>query len=181
MNSKNSELIVINPKKMWFMGDDINTDLIIPSKYLTENDSKIIVEHAFEALIKNFSKIVSKGDIIVAGKNFGCGSSREEAVFVVKELGISAIIAESFSRIYFRNLINQGIAAIIINNALNLLKDLDNIQIYLSNGILNGINTKTNQSVEIKFKPLPNFLMNIINANGILNLIKSRIHHFINI
>ncbi|MHA1339009.1 MAG: LeuD/DmdB family oxidoreductase small subunit [Promethearchaeota archaeon] len=165
----------INPKNIWFFGNNINTDLIVPSKYLTENDPKVIVKHAFESVIKDFSSKVSFGDIIVAGHNFGAGSSREEAVFVIKELKIAAIIAESFARIYFRNLINQGIPAITIKNAPNLFKNLKKVKIYLEKGIISAINKDYENYIEIKFNPLPPFLMKIIKSGGMINLLKKQI------
>ncbi|MHA1820876.1 MAG: LeuD/DmdB family oxidoreductase small subunit [Promethearchaeota archaeon] len=151
-------------------GDDINTDLIVPGQYLTANDPNEIVEHAFDGVMLGFSKTVKKGDIIVAGKNFGSGSSREEAVFVVKALNISAIIAESFSRIYFRNLINQGIPAIKLNNAQHLFKEGDIISIDLENGYIYNENSKQKYSIE----KLPPFLVEILRHGGILNLIKKQ-------
>ncbi|HMB66004.1 MAG TPA: hypothetical protein VKO42_03935, partial [Patescibacteria group bacterium] len=99
--------------KIWVLGDNINTDLIVPSKVLTEQDPRNMVKATLEIPLPEFSEQAEKGDIIVAGSNFGCGSSREEAVYVLKVLGISAIVAKSFSRIYYRNCINLGISPIM--------------------------------------------------------------------
>ncbi|MCP4762969.1 MAG: 3-isopropylmalate dehydratase [archaeon] len=157
---------------IWKFGDNINTDLIVPSKYLTVNDPKIIINHAFDGVIPGFSEIVKKGDIIVGGKNFGSGSSREEAVFVVKELGISAIIAESFSRIYFRNLINNGIPAITLNDATSLFEQGEQIKIDMKSGKIQNLSIKK----EINFIPLPEFIMNLIDNGGTLNIIKKSVN-----
>lgn len=151
-------------------GDNINTDLIIPSQYLTVNDPRILIEHAFEGIRKDFSKTVKKGDIIIAGKNFGSGSSREEASFVVKELGIAVVIAKSFSRIYFRNLVNLGIPAISIPELPNEISENDEILINLSKGFLKVIKSqiKRIENIQLKFPPLPKFIMNIIEDGGAL-------------
>jgi 3-isopropylmalate/(R)-2-methylmalate dehydratase small subunit len=159
--------------KIWKFGDNINTDLIIPPAYLTVNDPNQIVQHAFDGIRPGFSKLVNKGDIILAGKNFGSGSSREEAVFVLTQLGISCVIAESFSRIYFRNLINQGIPAISIpaisiNNTSKGFKEGDMIQIELKKGTV--LNKRTNET--LNFKSLPKHIMEIIDNGGALNVVK---------
>ena len=98
--------------RIWVLGDDVNTDIIVPSRVLTERDREKMLAATLEVAIPDFYRKVKRGDIIVAGKNFGSGSSREEAVYVLKELGIAAVIAESFSRIYYRNCINQGLPPI---------------------------------------------------------------------
>lgn len=100
--------------RIWLLGDDIDTDLIVPSRVLTEADPKKQIDACLENILPDFAKNVKKGDFIIAGKNFGCGSSREEAVFVLKELGIAAIIAKSFARIFYRNMINLGLPPIEI-------------------------------------------------------------------
>ncbi|MHA1728159.1 MAG: LeuD/DmdB family oxidoreductase small subunit [Promethearchaeota archaeon] len=154
--------------KVWKFGDNINTDLIVPGDYLTSNVPEEIVEHAFEGVHPGFAQKVKKGDIIIAGRNFGSGSSREEAVFVVKELGISAVIAESFSRIYFRNLINQGIPTITLKNAVNIIDEGDSVEIDLKKGTVKDI---TKNSI-YNFNPIPDFIMNFIENGGTLNLLK---------
>ena len=156
--------------KIWKFGDNINTDLIVSSKFLTTNKPEELVKHAFMGVKKDFSKNVNNGDIIIAGKNFGNGSSREEAVYVIKELGISAVIAESISRIYFRNLINNGIPAISIPKINQIFDEGDIIEINLESGIIICLNKKLN----VKFKPIPNFIMEIIRCGGALNLIKKK-------
>jgi 3-isopropylmalate/(R)-2-methylmalate dehydratase small subunit len=157
--------------KVWKFGDNINTDLIVTNEYLTSDDPNEIVQHAFEDILPNFADMVKKGDIIVAGKNFGSGSSREEAVFVIKELGISAVICQSFSRIYFRNLINQGIPAIVLQDGITEFETGDEIIVDIN---LGSIENKT-KNRNFKFTPIPEFIMDIINSGGALNQIKSNL------
>ncbi|MGV9171390.1 MAG: 3-isopropylmalate dehydratase [Promethearchaeia archaeon] len=155
--------------KVYTMGDDINTDDIVPSHALTMRCAEDMVECACENIDPNFTKNVEEGTIIVAGENFGCGSSREEAVHVLKILGISAIIAKSFARIYFRNLINNGIPGIILNwKDTSYFYPKDEIEINLEKGIIHNIS----QDKEFTFKKLPPFLMDIIEKDGILNKLK---------
>lgn len=151
-------------------GDNINTDLIIPSQYLTVNDPRILIDHAFEGVRKDFAKSIKKGDIIVGGKNFGSGSSREEASFVVKELGIAAVVAKSFSRIYFRNLVNLGIPAITIPKLPDEISEDDEIMINLCEGFLKIIKSKNKEieNILIEFPSLPPFIMKIIEDGGAL-------------
>jgi len=154
--------------KIWLFGNNVNTDLIIPPAYLTVNDPSQIVQHAFDGIRTGFSKIINKGDIIVAGKNFGSGSSREEAVFVLTQLGISCVIAESFSRIYFRNLINQGIPAITIDPNLNEFKEGDILRVDLKMGKIT--NLKSNKITN--FKPIPKYIMDLIENGGAIPALK---------
>ena len=155
--------------KVWKFGDDINTDLIVSSGYLTSDNPDEMVQHTFECIFPDFAETVKKGDIIVAGKNFGSGSSREEAVFVIKELGISAVICRSFSRIYFRNLINQGIPAIILQDGITEFETGDEIIVDINLGSIEN----TTKNKHFKFTPIPEFIMDIINSGGALKHIKS--------
>ena len=155
--------------RVWKFGANVNTDLIVTNEYLTSDNPNEIVQHAFEDIMPNFAEMVKKGDIIVAGKNFGSGSSREEAVFVIKELGISAVICRSFSRIYFRNLINQGIPAITLQDGITEFETGDEIIVDIN---LGSIENKT-KNKHFKFTPIPEFIMDIINSGGALNYIKS--------
>lgn len=157
--------------KVWKFGDNINTDLIVTNEYLTSDNPNEIVQHAFQDIMPNFAEMVNKGDIIVAGKNFGSGSSREEAVFVIKELGISAVICQSFSRIYFRNLINQGIPAITLQDGITEFETGDEIIVELNLGSIEN----TTKNKKFKFTPIPEFIMDILNSGGALKHIKSKI------
>jgi len=155
----------------YILGDDINTDDIVPSHTLTMRDPHEMAQCALEFIDPNFVKNIDKGDIIVAGENFGTGSSREEAVHVFKILGIKAIIARSFARIYFRNLINLGIPAISLNwNEGDFSKE-DNLEISLEEGIIKNLS----KDKSLNFVKLPEFLTNILEADGILNQLKENL------
>lgn len=151
-------------------GDDINTDVIFPGRYTYKNLSEEeMASHAMEDLDPDFSKKVKKGDIIFAGKNFGMGSSREQAVLALKYAGISAIVARSFARIYFRNAINSGLPAIEAPEAVDAVEEGDEVEIDLQKGII-----KT-QRGEFKFAPFPAKVREILDAGGLIPYIKSRI------
>jgi len=144
----------------------INTDEIIPARYLNMDKEADLAKHAMEDLDTNFIKKVKKGDFIVAGENFGCGSSREHAVWALRGTGIKAVIADSFARIFFRNCINNGFYAIELKDASKNIKNKENIEIDVEKGII-----KTNKK-EFKFTPFPKFALDIIKAGGLLNYIK---------
>jgi len=146
--------------------DHINTDEIIPARYLNMDKEKELAKHAMEDLDKNFISKVKKGDFIVAGENFGCGSSREHAVWALRGAGIKAVIADSFARIFFRNCINNGFYAIEMKNASKNIKNGEQIEIDVEQGII-----KTNKKT-FKFTPFPKFALDIINAGGLLDYIK---------
>lgn len=145
-------------------GDDINTDVIIPGRCLIYEDHEALSRHAMEDLDPNFLNKFSKGDVIVVGKNFGCGSSREQAAICLKYLGVGAIIAKSFSRIFFRNAINQGIPIVESVEAVESINENDIIRINLEEGI---IENKT-KNLNFKIKPIPNFLKEIIKDGGLV-------------
>ena len=152
----------------YLLGDDINTDDIVPSYTLTMRDANEMAKHTLEYIDPNFVEKASKALIIVAGHNFGTGSSREEAVNVFKILGIKAIIAKSFSRIYFRNLINNGMLSIICDWNEKIISNSDELKISIEQG---KIYNKTKDTI-IEFKKLPSFLKDIIESGGILNQLK---------
>ncbi len=155
----------------YILGDDINTDDIVPSHTLTMRDPKEMAKHTLEFVDPLFAKNVDKGNIIIAGDNFGTGSSREEAVNVFKILGIKAIIAKSFARIYFRNLINVGIPGISLNWDKSSFSKGDNLEISFIEGV--ALNKTKNLSVE--FVKLPEFLMIILEEGGIINQLKKNL------
>ena len=154
--------------KVWKFGENIDTDVIIPGRYLTIRDPDEMVKHTFEPISSEFAEKVKKGDIIVGGKNFGTGSSREEAPFVLKRLGVAAIVAESFARIFFRNAINLGLPLIEIKGISKKIKEGQDIEINLSEGTLKNINTNET----FNCMPLPEFLMEILQAGGAIESIK---------
>lgn len=154
-------------------GDDVNTDVIFPGKYTyTITDPKEMAQHALEDLDPDFVKNVNQGDIIVAGKYFGCGSSREQAVTCLKEAGISAVIAQSFARIYYRNCINSGLPPLILpdTSEINLGDELD---IDIKTGKIVNITTKKVYTVN----PLPPFVMEIISDGGLIPHLKKELSH----
>ncbi|MEJ2252335.1 MAG: 3-isopropylmalate dehydratase [Candidatus Lokiarchaeota archaeon] len=153
-------------------GENINTDDIVPSHCLTLRDEDEMAQFTCENIYPNFAKNVKSGDVIIAGENFGCGSSREEAVNVLKILGISAIIAKSFARIYFRNAINLGIPAITLNWSDKDFSDGDTVEINLQDGVIRNKSKKK----KLQFKEFPPFLFRILENGGIVNLLKKRLH-----
>ena len=145
--------------KVWKFGDNVDTDVIIPGKYLRTTDMKVFAAHVMEGIDPLFSQKVRKGDIIVAGKNFGCGSSREQAPLALKYAGVACIVAESFARIFFRNAINVGLAII---EARIGCKEGDNIEVDLEKGIVKN-NEKTYPATK-----LPDFLRKILSDGGLV-------------
>ncbi|MEK6732543.1 MAG: 3-isopropylmalate dehydratase small subunit [Candidatus Omnitrophota bacterium] len=155
--------------KVWKFKDDVNTDEIIPARYLNTTDSKELGAHCMEDIDAEFSKKISTGDIIVAGKNFGCGSSREHAQISIKGAGISCVIAESFARIFLRNAINMGLPILEIKD-ISRIKEGDYLEVDLNSGsVLNLTEHK-----EYKAKPIPKFIQEIIRSGGLLKWIKRR-------
>lgn len=149
-------------------GNDINTDDIIAAKYLVSTDEKELGRHCMENIAPDFAGIVNKGDIIIAGKNFGCGSSREHAPRALKGCGIAAVVARSFAGIFFRNSINVGLPFVQLDET-EKINDGDLLEIDLSGGIIK--NLSTNQTY--KTAPFPGFLQEIIEKGGLMNWMKS--------
>ncbi len=150
-------------------GNNINTDEIIPARYLNTTDPAKLARHCLEDLDKDFVKKVKKGDILVVGKNFGCGSSREHAVVSIKASGISAIIAESYARIFFRNAINTGLPVFILKNTSEI-KTGDIVEIDADNGILRNKTGNKKFSID----PIPKFIEKIIDAGGLINYVRKK-------
>lgn len=156
--------------KVWKFGDDIDTDVIIPARYLNSTDPAYLGAHCMEAIDPDFSKKVSKGDIIVAGKNFGCGSSREHAPVAIKGAGISCVIAKSFARIFFRNGINIGLPLFESEEVVNSVENGDELIVEPKDGRI--IILKHNK--EVRVPPYPEFLQNIISAGGLVNYVMQK-------
>ena len=152
-------------------GDNVDTDVIIPARYLNTSDPKELALHCMEDIDLNFSKEVQKGDIIVANKNFGCGSSREHAPIAIKESGISLVIANSFARIFYRNSINIGLAILECPEAVAGINEGDKVEADLDNGVIYNRTT----GAEFKTKPFPEFVQKIITAGGLVESIKKGI------
>jgi 3-isopropylmalate/(R)-2-methylmalate dehydratase small subunit len=156
--------------RVWKFGNDVNTDEIIAGKRLLSLNFDEIAKYTFEALDPDFSKKVKPGDILVAGDNFGCGSSREQAPLVIKKLGISAIIANYFARIFFRNSINIGLPLIEVELASEKINQGDLIEINLLQGT---IHNKSNNE-KIVFKKIPQFLADILSSGGIIEYLREK-------
>jgi 3-isopropylmalate/(R)-2-methylmalate dehydratase small subunit len=150
--------------------DHINTDEIIPARHLNTDDQAELAKHCLEDLDKDFVKKVKEGDVIVAGEDFGCGSSREHAVWAIRGVKVQTVIAKTFARIFYRNAINNGFYIIESPDALEKINDGDEVEIDYKNGL---IKNKT-ASVDIKFNPLPDFALEIINDGGLLEHIKKK-------
>jgi 3-isopropylmalate/(R)-2-methylmalate dehydratase small subunit len=150
--------------------DDINTDDIIAAKYLVSTEARELGKHCMETIRPDFSKTVKPGDIIVAGNNFGCGSSREHAPLAIKGCGVSAVIAKSFAAIFFRNAINIGLPFLESAEA-DKINDADVIEIDLATGLINNIT----QGRKYKTQAFPVFLQQIVSCGGLINYIKTKI------
>jgi 3-isopropylmalate/(R)-2-methylmalate dehydratase small subunit len=154
--------------RAWKFGDDINTDVITPGRYTVTTDKKRLGEIAFIEYRPEFGKKVKQGDIIVAGNNFGCGSSREHSPVAIKAAGISAVVAKSFARIFFRNSINIGLPLFVSEDA-NKIDDGDDVEINIKTG---KIQDKT-KGITLKAKPLPEFIQKIVEKGGLVNFLRS--------
>ncbi len=157
--------------KAWVYGDDINTDVIFPGRFLNIVEPDEMAEHAMEDLDTEFKGNVQKDDIVVAGKNFGCGSSREQAATCLKYAGVGAIVAKSFARIYYRNSINLGIPILISDEAPDRISKGDELEVDLENGTIKNL-TKNEDFV---VKPLPVFILGIIKDGGLIPNLKKKL------
>lgn len=155
--------------RAWKFGDDVNTDLIQPGKYLELTDPVEMARHAMEGADPEFVKKAKPGDIIVGGRNFGCGSSRENAPIALKYAGIGAVVAESFARIFYRNAINIGLTALECPGVHEAVKEGDILEVDLSGGV---IRVSTSNAL-LKFTPMPGFMLEIFNAGGLVEYLKS--------
>ncbi len=155
--------------KGWKYGDNVNTDEIIPARYLNTTDEKELASHCMEDIDEGFVKKTSKGDMIVAGENFGCGSSREHAPISIKALGISCVIAKSFARIFYRNAINIGLPIFESMDAGAEISDGDEIKVDIDSSKI--INLTTNK--EYSFTPFADEMIGIIKSGGLMEYIKS--------
>ncbi|OGD54642.1 3-isopropylmalate dehydratase [Candidatus Bathyarchaeota archaeon RBG_13_38_9] len=153
------------------LGDNIDTDVIIPGRYLILRDLNEAGKHVFEGVIPNFTDKIKSTGIIVGGKNFGCGSSREAAPMMLKYLGTKAIIAKSFARIFFRNSINLGLPLLECKNISSKIADKDKLELDLSNGRIKNI-TKNEEYSATK---LPDFLLQMLEAGGAIEMLKRQL------
>ena len=149
-------------------GDNVDTDVIIPARYLNIADKKELAAHCMEDIDTNFVKVVTPGDVMVGGFNFGCGSSREHAPMVIKESGISCVIAKTFARIFYRNAINIGLAILECEEASEKIADGDEVAVDFDTGVITNLTKKeTYQAL-----PFPDFIKEIISAGGLMASIR---------
>lgn len=148
-------------------GDNVDTDVIIPARYLNTSDHKELASHCMEDIDKTFVTRVQQGDIITAGQNFGCGSSREHAPIAIKASGVSLVIAKSFARIFYRNAINIGLAIVECPEAADNISEGDKVEADMDNGIIRNLTT----GQEFKAAPFPDFVQKIIENGGLMESI----------
>lgn len=151
-------------------GDNVDTDVIIPARYLNSSDPKELALHCMEDIDKDFIKNVKKGDIIVANKNFGCGSSREHAPIAIKAVGVSCVIAETFARIFYRNAINIGLPIIECPEAAKAIANGDTVCVDFDSGVI----TDKTTGKSFQGQAFPEFMQKIIKAEGLVNYINEK-------
>jgi 3-isopropylmalate/(R)-2-methylmalate dehydratase small subunit len=154
--------------KVWKFGDNIDTDVIIPARYLSSTDPKVLGEHCMEPLDPSFPKKVNKTEIIVGGLNFGCGSSREHAPIAILALGIPIVIAKSFARIFYRNAFNKGLA-LLEADIFDEIKEGEEIEVDITTGIIRW------GTREVKAKPIPPFMVELIDEGGLINYLRKKL------
>lgn len=157
--------------KVWVVGDQVDTDQLIAGKYLTIIDPNELRKHVMEDLVPEFSKAARPGDILVAGENFGCGSSREHAPAALQAVGLGAVVANSFARIFYRNSINLGLPAIEVSSVRELFSDGDQAEIHLSEGYIRNLS----RSKELRFPPLPSHILEILDSGGLVEKVRREI------
>ena len=151
-------------------GDNVDTDVIIPARYLNTSDHKELAAHCMEDIDAEFTKKVKAGDIMVGGANFGCGSSREHAPIAIKQSGISCVIAKTFARIFFRNAINIGLAILECPEASEKIEAGDDVSVDFDTGVITNLTKNETYQAE----PFPEFIKDIIRADGLMNSIRKR-------
>ena len=153
----------------WKFGNDIDTDIIVPGRYLIYTDEARLSQHCMVGLDADFNKKCKKGDFIVAGTNFGCGSSREHAPIALKGVGVSAVIAESFARIFYRNATNVGVPLLEAPGITEIIENGDEIEVDMDEGTIT-----TSDGEKITFKKLPPFMLEILNQGGLIEYLKNK-------
>lgn len=151
-------------------GDNVDTDVIIPARYLNSSDPAELAAHCMEDIDAEFIQKVQKGDIIVADKNFGCGSSREHAPIAIKAAGVSCVIAETFARIFYRNAINIGLPIVECPEAARSIEAGDRVEVDFDSGVI----TNLTKGASYQGQPFPEFMQRIISAEGLVNYINAK-------
>ena len=157
--------------KVFKYGDNVDTDAIIPARYLNIHEPQELAAYCMEDIDVDFVRDVKNGDIIVAGANFGCGSSREHAPLAIKAAGVSCVIAKSFARIFFRNAINIGLPLLECEEAETQIHGGDIVEVDLTSGAINNLTT----GMTLKAKPYPDFMMEIVNAGGLVEYTRKKL------
>ncbi|MFZ5645926.1 MAG: 3-isopropylmalate dehydratase small subunit [Bacillota bacterium] len=157
--------------KSWKFGNDVDTDAIIPARYLNTSDPRELASHCMEDADPDFPKKVKPGDIIVAGKNFGCGSSREHAPISIKEAGVSCVIAKTYARIFYRNAFNIGLLIFESAEASDRIEEGDEISVDVDAGVIKNLT----KNEEYRATQVPSFMQQIIAAGGLINYVAERI------
>jgi len=157
--------------KNWIFKDNVDTDVIIPARFLNTKDPNELASHCMEDIDKNFSSSVQNGDFIIAGYNFGCGSSREHAPIAIKASGVRAVIAKSFARIFYRNAINIGLVIIENDKIQDEINENDVLELNIKDGVIKNIS----QNKEYGFSPYPNEIQKMIEAGGLVEYTKRKL------
>jgi 3-isopropylmalate/(R)-2-methylmalate dehydratase small subunit len=155
---------------VWKFGDNVDTDVIIPARFLNVSDREVLAQNCFADLRPEFSKSLHPGDVIVAGNNFGCGSSREHAPLAIKTAGVSVVIARSFARIFYRNAFNIGLPILESEEAFGTFEEGSSIEVDLESGEIRS----GNGGVRVFAKPIPAFMREIVQAGGLVQYIRAR-------
>jgi 3-isopropylmalate dehydratase small subunit len=156
--------------RAWVYGDNVDTDVIIPARYLTSTDEAELARHALEDLDTDFARDVRPGDVVVAGTNFGCGSSREHAPIALKGAGAKAVVAATFARIFFRNAVNTGLPVLVCPEAVEATVMGDEIEVDPASGAIRNLS----RGLEWSAQPLPDFVQGIVEAGGLVQWVRRR-------
>lgn len=156
--------------RVWRFGDHVDTDLIIPARFLNISDEAVLAKHCFEDLRPDFASQARAGDILVAGSNFGCGSSREHAPLAIKTAGIRVIVARSFARVFYRNSFNIGLPALESDEAVDLFSDGARIMADVASGEMRSLDGDP----RCRARPLPAFMRELVEAGGLVNYVRAR-------
>jgi 3-isopropylmalate dehydratase small subunit len=156
--------------RAWVFGDDVDTDIIIPARYLTTTDPAELAAHCMEPVSPEFPRQVRPGDVVVGGKNFGCGSSREHAPVALKGCGVAVVIAPTFARIFYRNAFNVGLPAIESAAAAAAIRAGDEVEVDLAGGRIRNVT----RGEDYAFSPIPAFMMELVQSGGLMAWLKGR-------
>jgi len=157
--------------RIWRFGADVDTDIIIPARYLNTSDPQVLASHCMEGIDPNFPQKVKEGDIIVAGDNFGCGSSREHAPLAIKAVGVSCVVAESFARIFYRNAFNVGLPILECPQAVEEAEEGEVMEIDLDTGRVSNLT----KGKEYQAHPIPPFMQELIRVGGLMRYVAKRL------